>query len=231
NGMLSSSPFSLRSFFFYSQLPFKFNHHSFTTKPIFNNYKVLPNHQLLCYLHASCSTDKTSLCFFFVQFLCVNLSFAAFSNTALNYAHSDDELPEKENDRDDANASGIGFLHLMEQRGVRANSQTFLWLLEGCLNSGSSFTDGVKLHGKILKMGFCDEVVLCERIMDFYLAFGDLNGAVKVFDEMPVRTLSCWNKIFHRFVEERVTGSIPGLFRRMMKENVKLDEKTLAVVL
>ncbi|KAI5443704.1 pentatricopeptide repeat-containing protein At4g13650 [Lathyrus oleraceus] len=201
--MLSSSPFSLRSFFFYSQLPFKFNHHSFTTKPIFNNYK----------------------------FLCVNLSFAAFSNTALNYAHSDDELPEKENDRDDANASGIGFLHLMEQRGVRANSQTFLWLLEGCLNSGSSFTDGVKLHGKILKMGFCDEVVLCERIMDFYLAFGDLNGAVKVFDEMPVRTLSCWNKIFHRFVEERVTGSIPGLFRRMMKENVKLDEKTLAVVL
>ncbi|XP_058756638.1 pentatricopeptide repeat-containing protein At4g13650-like [Vicia villosa] len=200
--MLSSSPFSLRSFFFYSQLPFKFNHPYFTTKPIFNNYKLLSG----------------------------NLSFAAFSNTALSYAHSDDELPEKEKERDDANASGIGFLHLMEQRGVRANSQTFLWLLEGCLSSGS-FLDGLKLHGKILKMGFVDEVVLCERIMDFYLAFGDLNGALKVFDEMPVRSLACWNKIFQRFVVDRMTSGIPTLLRRMMKENVEIDEKTLAVVL
>ncbi|WJX29546.1 Pentatricopeptide repeat-containing protein [Trifolium repens] len=201
--MLSSSPFSLRPFFsifsnFYSQLPCKFNHHNFLTKPIFNNHKLL----------------------------CANLSFSA-----LNYARSNDEFPENENERDDANASGIGFLHLMEQRGVRANSQTFLWLLDDCLNSGSSFSDGLKLHGKIMKMGFVDKVVLCERLMEFYLAFGDLNCAVKVFDEMPVRTLSCWNRIFHRLVVERLTGRVPGLFRRMVEEKVEPDEKTFAVVL
>lgn len=53
----------------------------------------------------------------------------------------------------------------------------------------------MKLHGNILNMGFCDEVVLYERVMDFYFAFVDLNGGAKVFDEIPIRTLSCWNKI------------------------------------
>ncbi|GAU32580.1 hypothetical protein TSUD_146940 [Trifolium subterraneum] len=195
----SSSRFSLRPFFsifpnFYSQLPYKFNHPNFLTKPIFNNHKLL----------------------------CANLSFSALNH---------DELPEKENERDYASASGIGFLHLMEQRGVRANSQTFLWLLDDCLNSGSSFSDGLKLHGKIMKMGFVDEVILCERLLEFYLAFGDLNCAVKVFDEMPVRTLSCWNRIFHKLVVERLMGRVPGLFLRMMEERVEPDEKTFAVVL
>jgi len=29
------------------------------------------------------------------------------------------------------------FLHIMEEHGIRANFQTYLWLLERCLNSGS----------------------------------------------------------------------------------------------
>ncbi|CAL5185528.1 unnamed protein product [Lathyrus oleraceus] len=77
--MLSSSLFSLCSFFFYSQLPFKFNHHPFTTKTISNNDKLL----------------------------CRNLSFVTLVNTALNYAHNNDELPQKEIEKDDANSSGI----------------------------------------------------------------------------------------------------------------------------
>ncbi|XP_061355260.1 pentatricopeptide repeat-containing protein At4g13650 [Gastrolobium bilobum] len=163
------------------------------------------------------------------KLLCGNLSFSAFSNTntAVNYAYGYDDLLEGKNEGDE---NGIDFLHLMEERGVRANSQTYLWLLEGCLNSGS-FSDGWKLHGKILKMGFYAEVVLCDRLMDLYIAFGDLDGAVKVFDDMPNRPLSCWNKIIHRFVADKLTGQVPGLFQQMMKEKVKPDEKTFAGVL
>ncbi|KAJ1435848.1 pentatricopeptide repeat-containing protein [Sesbania bispinosa] len=72
------------------------------------------------------------------QLLRGKLSSAAFSNAALNYAHGYNELPERENEGD---ASGFDFLHLMEERGLRENSQTYLWLLEGCLNS-ASFSDG-----------------------------------------------------------------------------------------
>lgn len=91
--------------------------------------------------------------------------------------------------------------------------------------------DGLKLHGKILKIGFHDEVIMCEQIMDFYFESSDLNGAIKMFDEMHVRSLSCCRKNFHRFVMERVTGSIMGLFQWMMKGNFKLYENTLAMVL
>lgn len=153
---------------------------------------------------------------------------AAFSNTAVSYAHCYDELPERKSEERDG--KGIDFLHLMEQRGVCANSQTYLWLLEGCMNSGS-FSDGWKLHGKILKMGFYSEVLFCERVMDLYIAFGDLDGAVKVFDDMLVRPLSCWNKIIHRFVAQKMTDQVLCLFRRMMNERVKPDEKTFSGVL
>ncbi|TKY46200.1 Pentatricopeptide repeat-containing protein [Spatholobus suberectus] len=192
-----SSPLSLRSFFFLCPKSYSFpRKRQFPLqnfpKPISSDHKLL----------------------------CEHLSFAAFSNTALSYAYSNDE----------GYANGIDFLHLMEERGVRANSQTYLWLLEGCLNSGS-FSDGWKLHGKILKMGFSAEVVLCERLMDLYMALGDLDGAVKVFDEMPVRPLSCWNKVLHRFVAGKMTGHVLGLFRRMVREQVKPDERTFAGVL
>ncbi|KAK7364663.1 hypothetical protein VNO80_13403 [Phaseolus coccineus] len=79
-------------------------------------------------------------------------------------------------------------------------------LLEGFLSSGSFF-DGWKLHAKILKMAFCALVVLCEHLMDLYVALGDL------------------------FVAGKMTGHVLGLFRRMLRENVKLYERTYAGVL
>lgn len=157
---------------------------------------------------------------FSVQLLCQNVSFVAFSNAVLSYNHSSNE----------GDANGIDFLHLMEERGVRANCQTYLWLLDGCLSSGS-LTDGWKLHAKILKLGFCAEVVLCEHLMDLYIALGDLDGTIKTFDEMPVRSLSCWNKVLHSFVAGKMTDRVLCLFRLMVRENVKPDERSYAGVL
>ncbi|KAK7314831.1 hypothetical protein VNO77_33359 [Canavalia gladiata] len=173
-----TSPLSLRPFFFLCpksnsfSCKCKFTHPVFP-KPVSTYHKEVLNHNLF---HCSCA-QKFVFSVFSVQFLCERLNFAAFSSTALSHAYSY---------YDEGDANAIDILHLMEERGVRADSQTYLWLLEGCLNSGS-FSDGWKLHGKILKMGFSAEVVLCERLVDLYIAFGDLDGAVNVFDEMPVK--------------------------------------------
>ncbi|KAI9117731.1 hypothetical protein K1719_011146 [Acacia pycnantha] len=124
----------------------------------------------------------------------------------------------------------IDFLLLMEDRGIRANFQTYLWLLQGCLNSGSRM-DSWKLHGKILKLGFYAEQSLCDQLLDVYLAFDDLNGTVKVFDDIPTRTVSCWNKLISGFVSKKSSSLVPGLFRSMIDEMIKPDERTFAVVL
>ncbi|XP_019453101.1 PREDICTED: pentatricopeptide repeat-containing protein At4g13650 [Lupinus angustifolius] len=195
------SPLSLRRFFFLCP---KFYPFSSNFKNPFHLKPISINHKLFSW----------------------KLSFAAFSNTAVSYAY--DELPERKSEQ--GSGKVIDFLHVMEQRGVCANSETYLWLLEGCINSGS-FSDGWKLHGKILKMGFYSEVLLCERVMDLYIAFGDLDSAVKVFDDMQIRPLSCWNKIIHRFVAKKMGDRVFGLFRQMIKERVKPDEKSFAGVL
>ncbi|KAF7819295.1 pentatricopeptide repeat-containing protein [Senna tora] len=150
---------------------------------------------------------------------------AAFRNTAFSYAY--DELPEQHNE---GNSQGIDFLLLMEERGIRANCQTFLWLLEGCLNSGSRL-DAWKLHAKILKLGFYAEQSLCDRLLDVYIAYDDLNGALKVFDDMPKRAVSSWNKIIKGFVARKLSSQVPGLFWLMLDEKVNPDEKTFAGVL
>ncbi|XP_054806661.1 pentatricopeptide repeat-containing protein At4g13650 isoform X2 [Prosopis cineraria] len=163
-----------------------------------------------------------------LKFTCGNvrrLSLAAVSNTALSYPY--DELPGQQNEGE---IKDIDFLLLMEDRGIRANCQTYLWLLQGCLNSESPM-DSWKLHGKILKLGFYAEPSLCDRLMNVYIAFDDLNGAVKVFDDMPARAVSCWNKLIGEFVTRKLSSLVPGLFRSMIDEMVKPDEKTFAGVL
>ncbi|KAI3993879.1 hypothetical protein MKX01_002892 [Papaver californicum] len=56
--------------------------------------------------------------------------------------------------------NGFDFLYVMEERGVRADCNTYIWLLEGCLNSGS-LKDAKRVHGRILKSGVCEESILC----------------------------------------------------------------------
>ena len=48
----------------------------------------------------------------------------------------------------------------------------------------SSFLDCKKLHAKILKVVFDREIVLCDKLIDFYIAVGDLDIIVKVFDDI-----------------------------------------------
>ncbi|KAG2682779.1 hypothetical protein I3843_10G000600 [Carya illinoinensis] len=158
-------------------------------------------------------------------YLLLRNNLARFSNTAISNAF--DDFPVQE---DEGNSKGIDFLYIMEERGIRANHQTYLWLLEGCLNYGSLLC-GQKLHGTILKLGFDSEHVLCDRIIDVYVACGDLDGAVKVLDDMHNRSVSSWNRIINGFAANKLTGRVLGLFRRMTAEKMSPDETTFAGVL
>ncbi|KAJ4721235.1 Pentatricopeptide repeat-containing protein [Melia azedarach] len=127
-------------------------------------------------------------------------------------------------------SKGIEILRLMEERGIRANCQTFIWLLEGCLNNGS-LLEAKKIHGRILKLGFDREQVLCDRIFDIYIATGDLDGAIKVFDDMPNRSVFSWNKLISRFVAKKLSSRVFGLFLQMINENVIPSEATFVGIL
>lgn len=150
---------------------------------------------------------------------------ARFCSTAIWDAL--DESPVVQNE---GNGKGIDFLHLMEERGIRANVQTYLWLFEGCFNSGS-LLDAKKLHARIFKSGFDGEDVLGSRLIDIYLAHGEVDNAIKLFDDIPSSNVSLWNKVISGLLAKKLASQVLGLFSLMITENVTPDESTFASVL
>ncbi|PWA83276.1 pentatricopeptide repeat (PPR) superfamily protein [Artemisia annua] len=114
---------------------------------------------------------------------------------------------------------------------IYANDQTYCWLLEGFLNSGS-LLDFKKVHGKILKSGFENFDVIRSKLVDVYVARNELGCVYKLLDEMPERDLSFWNGVFFGLIGKKMTGNaVFGLFGRMLEEGVAPDELTFANVL
>ncbi|PON39996.1 DYW domain containing protein [Parasponia andersonii] len=156
----------------------------------------------------------------------IKLSLAGFSSEATSRVFN--EIPLKESEG--SNSVGIDFLRLMEERGIHANSQTYQWLLEGCLNSGS-LVDARKLHCRILKLGFVGEIVLCDTLMETYISCADFDGAVKILDEMPNKSLSSWNKIINGFLANKLTVRVFALYQQMVMDNVVPSENTFSGIL
>ncbi|KAF4368568.1 hypothetical protein F8388_018692 [Cannabis sativa] len=154
------------------------------------------------------------------------LNSAGFSCAATSHVY--DEIPL--NGTEGSNSVGVDFLRLMEERGIRANLQTYLWLLEGCLNSGS-LVDARKLHCRILKLGFNGELVMCDRLMETYISCDNFEGAVKVLDEMAVRSLSSWNKIIQALLARKLISQVLVMYHKMVMNNIDPNETTFAGIL
>ncbi|KAL6986925.1 hypothetical protein U1Q18_012688 [Sarracenia purpurea var. burkii] len=157
---------------------------------------------------------------------------AAFSNVAIAQALND--FPVEEHDRDSSinmsRSKGLDFLNFMEQQGIHANHQTYVWLLEGCLKSGS-LVDAKKLHGRILKSGFDGEHVISSQLLDVYASHGTFEDAVQLFDDFPHRSVSDWNLLISYFAVKKLTNQVLGMFSRMLEENLHPDETTFAYIL
>ncbi|GAB2285485.1 hypothetical protein Dimus_019934 [Dionaea muscipula] len=116
---------------------------------------------------------------------------------------------------------------------IHPNYQTYLWLLQGCINSNSeSLMDVSKLHGLILKLGFNADNELCGRLMESYIGISRLNDAMKLFDDMQRcsfgASLSLWSEIIASFAKKKFSSQVLGLFKRMLVEDVVPDEYILA---
>ncbi|XP_010528729.1 PREDICTED: pentatricopeptide repeat-containing protein At4g13650 [Tarenaya hassleriana] len=139
---------------------------------------------------------------------------------------------ENESFRDqEAVKMGIDSVCLSENRGIRPNHETFLWLLEGRLKNDGSLNEGKKLQGKILKLGFDTHPLMCDKLLDFYLFTGDMNGALKVFDEMTSRTVFTWNRMILEFASRKLNRKVIDLVWRMVSENVNMNGGTFSSIL
>uniref|UniRef100_A0A162AGZ2 Pentacotripeptide-repeat region of PRORP domain-containing protein n=1 Tax=Daucus carota subsp. sativus TaxID=79200 RepID=A0A162AGZ2_DAUCS len=197
---------------------------------------MLPNSKLLgrsfsnaLFLYAPHgSTSK------FHKYLCGNigvLTKAAFGSSASSPIFDEESFVENGTNLTNMGISeGLESLELNKKNKIVANHQTYIWLLDGYVKSGS-FPDSKKLHGKILKSGFGGDHDICTRLIDAYAAAGDLEGAVQVFDDMLYKSVSSWNKLMLAFSGKKLTTQVLGLYTQMLAENVNPDESTFAYIL
>ncbi|GAV78912.1 PPR domain-containing protein/PPR_2 domain-containing protein/PPR_3 domain-containing protein, partial [Cephalotus follicularis] len=115
-------------------------------------------------------------------------------------------------------------------RSGRAWNSSKLSDLDGCLNFGP-LVDCKKLHGRILKMGLDKEQVLCDKLIDVYVALGDLDATLKVFGDMLDRNVASWNNMISVFLAKKLTSEVFGLHTRMMVEDVSPNDRTFTCVL
>ncbi|KAF6152027.1 hypothetical protein GIB67_010601 [Kingdonia uniflora] len=114
-----------------------------------------------------------------------------------------------------AQRGNLDFLHVMEQRGVQADCNTYIWLLKGC----GSFGEVKRLHGRILKSGFDGESLLCDQLIDVYIGFGEFECGVGVFEDMPQKRVSSWNCMIHGLTRGQLSDRrVLHLFLRMIRE-------------
>ncbi|MBA0715689.1 hypothetical protein Golax_014575 [Gossypium laxum] len=90
---------------------------------------------------------------------------------------------------------------------------------------------GELLHGYLVKSGFINSVFVGSALLDMYAKFGKIELGIKVFDEMPIKSVVSWTAI--------ITGLVHGGYYKkglvylseMRKSGVEYDSYTLAIVL
>ncbi|XP_057726291.1 pentatricopeptide repeat-containing protein At3g12770 isoform X1 [Arachis stenosperma] len=96
---------------------------------------------------------------------------------------------------------------------------------------------GKVVHGKSMRIGFLSDVVVANSVMAMYNRCGMFSDAMKVFDEMPHRTVSSFNVIISGFAALERCGSYSSdgfwlkFFMRMQSEGFEPDAFTVASLL
>nr|XP_025610084.1 pentatricopeptide repeat-containing protein At1g43980, mitochondrial [Arachis hypogaea] len=94
------------------------------------------------------------------------------------------------------------------------------FLLDHCSSHNKSFAFLRTLHAHFIKLGFNSYSYLGNRCFDLYCEFGQINDAVKVFDEITYKNLTSWNIYLKGFLKSGHLGEACHLFDVMPVRDV-----------
>ncbi|KAH7436431.1 hypothetical protein KP509_05G019900 [Ceratopteris richardii] len=131
------------------------------------------------------------------------------------------------------NGYGHWSLALLRQMGMAnlaPNKITFISLLDACANE-AAIEEGRLLHSWLLQHEIESEHIIGAALVNFYGKCGYLEDAQRMFQKLPLRSLSSWTAIITTYSQRGLGRESLCLFKQMMEEDLVPNEITFVSLL
>ncbi|XVF30411.1 hypothetical protein REPUB_Repub16aG0054900 [Reevesia pubescens] len=118
----------------------------------------------------------------------------------------------------------------MQQSRMLPTEFSYATVLSCCAKLSSSF-QGRQVHSQIVKEGYENDVFVSTALVDMYCKCGDIDGARKYFDMMPVRNTVTWNEMIHGYAQNGCGDEAVRLYQDLIASGEKPDGITFIAVL
>ncbi|XP_019057512.1 PREDICTED: pentatricopeptide repeat-containing protein At3g24000, mitochondrial [Tarenaya hassleriana] len=126
---------------------------------------------------------------------------------------------------------GMEFLREMCDLGVKPSGFFISSLVTACDRSGLMFTEGVQVHGFVVKCGFLSDVYVGTAMLHFYGVYGLVSCSRKLFDEMPDRNVASWTSLMVGYKDMDEPDEVMDIYKGMIREGVGCNENSMALVI
>ncbi|BFG13924.1 hypothetical protein CerSpe_001980 [Prunus speciosa] len=118
----------------------------------------------------------------------------------------------------------------MVVNGILPDKFTFPFVLSGC-SKVVAFSEGVQLHGALVKMGLEEDAFIENSLIHFYAECGELDYSRKVFDGMAERNIVSWTSLICGYARRQLPKEAVSLFFEMVAAGIKPNSVTMVCVI
>lgn len=122
------------------------------------------------------------------------------------------------------------FQDMVSNDEVEPDEFTFVSILKACTTI-RDIVLGRLLHGFVIRKGFVSDIFVGNSLVDMYSKCIDADSALKVFSEMPRRSIVSWNSIISGLVYNKQYLEALSLFTLMRESGFEADEVTMVTIL
>ncbi|CAN6553815.1 unnamed protein product [Malus baccata var. baccata] len=115
--------------------------------------------------------------------------------------------------------------------GVKPSGFVIASLITACDKSACRFSEGLQVHGFVVKVGlFCD-VFVGTSLLHFYGTYGFVSSAQKIFEKMPDKNVVTWTSLIVGHSNNGDSEEVINIYKRMIYEGVCCNDNTFAIVI
>ncbi|KAF5189885.1 Pentatricopeptide repeat-containing protein [Thalictrum thalictroides] len=128
-------------------------------------------------------------------------------------------------------SEAIDLFREMWVQGFQPDGFMLTTLVTACDGSGYMLSQGVQIHGFIVKVGFLYNVFVSTALMHFYGTYEFLSNVHRVFEEMLEKNTVSWTCLMVSCSSNSDLEEVVQIYRRMRLEGVNCNQSSFSTVI